>query len=340
MSGPAGRNWRTSVIWLLLLLAALQCGRASFLTNVSYLDLGRYAQGTERLPYQDRVAMMPVLRWAEKNASLARAAAAINRSEQATPQHASHPEEMSPEKLASMLVGCLGVVVMTFAATWYTRRRLPAMWWLGGVLVLAILFASYAARAELNLWYPYDLPHFAVFGLATLGILSGQWWLFFACFLIDIPIRETSIYLALLGGAVAFARRETRVLVGVVAVALLVWLPFRVVVTHHFAHNVSEVGVRWHAIARAIADPLHWPQVASAGGFFFVPLLLGWRYLSRDQRVFLLAAAPCVLVTLVFGMWYESRIFGEWTVALAVLLAEELRGFLAESRAGDLVSGA
>ena len=130
MTRPANPRWHRAVIRLLLLLAAVQCGRACFVANVSYLDLERYAAGLERLPYQDRVAMMPVLRWGERNARLRQAAAAINRSEQATPQHASSPEVMGPEKLASVLVGCLSVVVMTFAATGYTQRRFPAMWWL------------------------------------------------------------------------------------------------------------------------------------------------------------------------------------------------------------------
>ncbi len=320
--------WQRLLIWVLLVLAALQCGRSIFLDNNSYLDLPRYAAGTERAPYQDRVGMIPVLRWAEHSPSLARAAAAINHSQQSTPQHASHPEVMSAEKLACVLVGCLSVVLMTLAATLVTRRRFPEMWWIGGVLVLAILFTSYAARAELNLWYPYDLPHFAVFGLATLGILEGEWGLFFLCFLLDIPLRETSIYLALLGGAVALSRRQTRIVAVTAAIALLVWLPTRLLITRHFADNSNEVGVRWHQIAHAILDPLHWPQVASAFGFLLIPLLLGRRFLRPDQRIFLLAAAPCVAVTLIFGLWYESRIFGEWTVPLALLLAHELRGFL------------
>lgn len=326
-------RWHAVLIWALLLLAAVQCGRSVFVANVSYLDLPRYAAGTERAPYQDRIGMMPLLRWAEHNPSLGRAAAAINRSEQSTPQHASHPEPMSADKLACVLAGCLSVVLMTVAATLVTRRRFPDLWWIGGALVLAILYASYAARAELNLWYPYDLPHFAVFGLATLGILEGEWALFFLCFLLDIPIRETSIYLALLGGAVALFRRQTRVAAATVAIALLVWLPTRILITRHFAGNANEVGVRWHHIAHAILDPLHWPQVASAGGFLLIPLLLGRRSLLPDQRVFLWAAAPCVAVTLVFGLWYESRIFGEWTVALALLLAEELRHLLQTFRA-------
>ena len=332
---PRARPWHRLLIWALLLLAAVQCGRAIFFDNNSYLDLVRYAAGTERAPYQDRVGMIPVLRWAEHSPALARAAAAINRSQQATPQHASRPEVMSADKLACVLVGCLAVVLMTFAATLATRRRFPELWWIGGALVLAILYTSYAARAELNLWYPYDLPHFALFGLATLGLLEGEYALFFACFLLDIPLRETSIYLALLGVVMALYRRQPRIAAATVAVALLVWLPVRLLITRHFAANANEVGVRWHSIAHALLDPLHWPQLASAFGFLILPLLLGRRFLRPDQRIFLLAAAPCVLVTLFFGMWYESRIFGEWTVALALLLAEELHATLQRPAIGD-----
>ena len=332
---PTPRPRHAALIWSLLLLAAVQCGRSVFVANNSYLDLPRYAAGAERAPYQDRIGMMPLLRWAERSAPLAHAASGINRSEQATPQHASHPEPMTADKLACVLAGCLSVVVMTVAATLVTRRRFPQMWWIGGALVLVILYTSYAARAELNLWYPYDLPHFALFGLATLGILEGEWGLFFVCFLLDIPLRETSIYLALLGGAVALHRRQTRIVAATAAVALLVWLPTRLLITRHFAANPNETGVRWHQIAHALLDPLHWPQVASAFGFLLIPLLLGRRLLRPDRRIFLLAAAPCVAVTLIFGLWYESRIFGEWTVALALLLAEELRAMLQERRAED-----
>ena len=309
------------LIWALLLLAALQCGRASFLANVSYLDLSSYAHGTERMPFQGRVAMMPVLRWAETSHTLDRAATAINASLQKTPQHASHPEIMTAEKLVCVLIGCVCVVIMMSAATWYTSKHTPTLWWLGGALVLAILYASYAARSELNFWYPYDFPHFALFGLATLCILEGAWIPFFALFLLDTPVRETSVYLILLAGTVAFHRRQRPVLVALAGVFLLVWLPFRLWVTHHFAHNASEIGIRWRGIAHALLDPLHWPQVASAGGFLLLPLWLARKHLAPDQQAIILAALPCLAVTLIFGMWYESRIFGEWTMLIAVLLS-------------------
>ncbi len=326
------------LIFFLLFLAAVQCGRSVFLVNDSYLDLRLYASGGERMPYQGRIAMMPVLRWAGRSAALGSAAASIGASQERTPRHIARPEPMSPEKLICVLLGCISVLAMTFGATWYTWRHLPELWWLGGVVVVVILNASYASRAELNLWYPYDLPHFAVFGLATLFLLEGAWAPFFALFLLDLPIRETSIYLSLLASAVAYQRRHFKVIGLVAAVVLFAWLPLRLAIVHHFANNPGETGVRPIGILHAVADPLHWPQVASAGGFLFLPLWMARKYLTDDQRIFMLAALPCLVVTLIFGMWYESRIFGEWTVALSVLLCQAFAGWLdsrRRARGGD-----
>ena len=312
------------LICALLFLAAVQCGRASFQVNVSYIDLQRYAAGTERMPYQGRIGMEPIVRWAEDNPLLIRSAAVINDALQRTPQHASQPETLGPEKLICLLLGCVAVVVMTFAATAYTTRHLPELWWMGGVVTLAILYTSYAARAELNFWYPYDLPHFALFGLATLCILEGWWPAFFALFLIDTPVRETSVYLLLLASVVAWQRGQRYLVAWTAAAFFLFWLPVRLWIGHHFAANLSETGIRPIGILHAVFNPLHWPQLLSAGGYLFLPMWLARKYLARDQQWFLYAALPCLAVTLAFGMWYETRIFGEWTLSLAVLASTEI----------------
>ena len=60
---PSGTNVATHlrvrrwIIALLLLLAAVQWGRACFVANVSYLDLQRYAAGLERLGSAIRAAV-------------------------------------------------------------------------------------------------------------------------------------------------------------------------------------------------------------------------------------------------------------------------------------------
>ena len=96
-----------------------------------------------------------------------------------------------------MGVGFVSMLMMTCAAIWYGHRRFRQFWWLPAMLMLTMFYVTYAARYETALWYPYDLPHFAVFGIACLAILEGAWWPVIILFAIDLPIRETAIYLTL-----------------------------------------------------------------------------------------------------------------------------------------------
>jgi hypothetical protein len=57
-----GSQWR--LIAFLLLLATIQCVRADFLKNETFIDWHAYSEGTVALPYQGKVPIMPILRWA------------------------------------------------------------------------------------------------------------------------------------------------------------------------------------------------------------------------------------------------------------------------------------
>jgi hypothetical protein len=85
------------------------------------------------------------------------------------------------------------------------------------------------------------------------------------------------------------------------------------------------------------ANPLHWPQLATAFGFLALPLYFGRRYMWRRQRYLLLGAVPCLLVTLAFGIWLETRIWDEWIVPAAVILAAEFAGRFCS---GEIADGA
>lgn len=322
------------LIWLLLFLASVHCTRSIFFANVSLLNLPSYAAGTESMPFQGRIGMIPVVRWAPTNRFMIKAAAFMDASLRKTPHYAIPPERVTPEKLACIAIGIASVLVMTFSTTWFSQRRFPRVWWLGGVFVLLILYTTYAARAEVNFWYPYDLPHFAIFGGACIAILEGAWVPFLLIFILDMPFRETSIYLIPVAFSVALNRRQFRLLVPLSLVTLLVWLPFRLYIVHLFANNPTEVGVRWMGMFHAIVNPLHWSQLASAGGFLMVPLWLGRANLKSDERVFLYASVPGLLVTLLFGVWIETRIFDEWTVAIAILLTSESNSLLQQRFSG------
>jgi len=186
--------------------------------------------------------------------------------------------------------------------------------------MLAILYVTYAARYEEQFWYPYDLPHFAIFGVAAVCVLDDLWAAAFLLFLVDVPLRETSIYLLPVLLTVGYSRNKLRPALGWGAAMVVVWLPVRLAIIHRFAANPSDVGIHWRGMAVSVANPLHWPQIASAMGFLLFPLCLGFKYLNRDQRAFIYGAIPGFLVTLAFGVWYETRIWDEWAIPAAVLL--------------------
>ncbi len=312
-------------ITVLLLLACLHCTRAIFFDNVSWINLRQYAAGTERKPFQERVAMMPVLRIAGSNQWMKTAAAALDREDrhQLGRRELDCAEPFTPEKLASLLVGILCNVVAA-AALFYATRTLGNLQWLAPALFLVILYISYAARYEEAYWYPYDLPHMLLFGLACLCLFRDRLWLFLLFFALDIPMRETSIYLVLLAAPFLWSRWKGRSAAIVVCLMAAAWVASRLAVARAFAPNASETGSRIILNLKNLALPLHWPQMASLLGFLLVPVWMGRRWLPPAYRLFLYMMLPCLAVTAWFGIWIESRIALEWTIPLAYLATIEI----------------
>jgi hypothetical protein len=305
----------------LLLLATIHCAASLFFVNYSYLDLKAYANGSERMPYQGRMGMMPVLRLAERSPEFLAMTARVDRSLAAHKRSAF--KSVSVEELASMIAGLVSLLAAVSVAAVYGWKRFRPAWWLPPALLLGMLYVTQSARYETTLWYPYDLPHAALFGTACVLLMEGGWMPVLLLFLADIPMRETGIFLVPVCLAVGWARGQMRQAAIVSALMLAAWIPFRLYVRHRFAANPSELGIHWHSTLEVILNPLHWPQIASAFGFLLVPLCLANAVLSRAQRAFMAGALPCLLVTLGFGVWPETRIFGEWLLPAAVLLTAE-----------------
>jgi len=305
----------------LLLLATIHCAASLFFVNYSYLDLKAYANGSERMPYQGRMGMMPVLRLAEHSPEFLAMTARVDRSLAAHQRSAF--KSVSVEELASMIAGLVSLLAAVSVAAVYGWKRFRSAWWLPPVLLLGMLYVTQSARYETTLWYPYDLPHAALFGTACVLVIEGAWVPVLLLFLADIPMRETGIFLVPVCLAVGWARGQMRQAATVSALMLAAWIPFRLYVRHRFAANPSELGIHWHSTLGVILNPVHWPQIASAFGFLLVPLCLANAVLSRVQRAFMAGALPCLLVTLGFGVWPETRIFGEWLLPAAVLLTAE-----------------
>ena len=182
------------------------------------------------------------------------------------------------------------------------------------------LYAGYAARYEQALWYPYDLPHLAAFGAATLFLLLDKPLPFLACVAVDVFLRETSLFLLVLALVVYYRSTIWRV-TAVAGIAL--WGVSRLLAQHLYPHSAY----RWNAVPwYRMAAPWHWPQVFSIVGFLWIPVWFGRRYLSPIQRRALYAASAMMLATFYFATWNETRVWLEWSVLFAVLATIELEG--------------
>ena len=309
----------------LLVLASVQCIRADFFISESSLNWHEYAIGGEMMPYQGRVGMMPILRWAGESPLMRRMAAMYART---IFVGSIRTEPITPEKFASMLVGMLAMLATMAGAFWFSRRRGIQPWWLANVLLLAIVCVTTVMRATQNYWYPYDLPHMALFGLAMVFALEGWWVAALACFAMDVPMRETSIFLPLLLGPQLYRQltgRPGQVMktAAVLGGMLVFWLAVRVPIARRFAHNINQIGTRGNQNLHDVLFPYHWPQLFSVGGYLVFFVWLERKRLDPDQRLLLWCCVLCVPVVLYFGVWTETRLWLEWTLPLAVMGASE-----------------
>ncbi len=296
---------------ILLLCATTHSVLSIFYVNTSYLDLHSYAHGTERQPFQQRLLMVPVIRWAESNHQLQSLAARYG-------VNVPQPEPMSAAKLACVIVS---LVLLNAFGLWTIRasRQLSIRhWWLLWALLLAILYASYAARYEQPLWYPYDIPHLVLFGLATIFVLSDRPLPFIAAFAFDAPMRETSVFLIILAMIVHVRSKSWRI---AIAACSVVWALSQLFVRHLYPNGLhSWNGLHWYTMIK----PWHLPQLFSIAGFLWLPIWFGVKYLTRPERRALYAATAMIFFTFFFATWNETRAWSEWSVLFAILAAVEL----------------
>jgi len=310
---------RNAVIAILLILAGIHCTLSIFYDNESWLNLAKYAAGNERNPYQERIAMIPVLRFGENSKTVQHLAVWFGRRiGRMWPM-----EPVSPEKLISLFAALPSVLGALAVCSLYGWKQAPRFWWLPPALAVAILYASYAARYEHALWFPYDLPHMFVFGAACACILTGQIFLFLIFFILDLPIRETSIYLIPLSFAFSVRRLKVKSVVVLMAGMLIAWLAVRIPIVHLFHGNETELGSRVSRNFHTLLSPIDWPTLASTLGFLLIPVWLARKYLNGTAKVFLWLTLPCLLITAYFGVLIETRIAVEWTIPFALLAATE-----------------
>lgn len=273
--------------------------------------------------------MVPVLHWAEHTGWMVHGA---DRYQAMMAAGARYKEPVTVEKFASLLVGLVAAFVLLGYVVWYGRRR-STLWWLPSLLLLEILTVSMAVRSEHTAWTPYDMPHTALFGIAVMCAFEGQWLTMLLLFAVDVPVRETSIFLIAVAAPLAFLDWQ-RLRGGIVRVATLVvgmaayWEVWQVTIRHRFARNPSDTGQRLMGNLHEVIFPHHWPQMLCIGGYLIIFIWLERALLSPRERLLLYCTLITAPVTLYFGVWGETRIWLEWSLPWAILGAAEVEQYL------------
>ena len=327
------RDW---LIAFVLLLATIQCVRADFFVNNTFVDWHAYAMGQAALPYQGRAGLMPIFRWAETTAWVRHVA---DRYAATVRVGTLYYEPVTVEKFMSLVLGLISLVAMMLVAAWWSRRRGLRPWWMGNVLLLAVVTVTTTMRATQNYWYAYDLPHAALFGIGAMLGLEGYWAAMLVCFAVDVPLRETALFSILMLAPVYFVQQgqdrsrwwKTAALAGGMGGY---WAAVRLAIARRFAGNLNLTYPRLGQNLHELVYPHHWPQLFSAGGYLVIFVWLERQRLSREQRVLLYGCAACVPLTLWFGVWTETRVWMEWSLPIAGLAAVEVAAWLRE-RAGE-----
>ncbi|MHB1674177.1 MAG: hypothetical protein ACYCSP_07990 [Acidobacteriaceae bacterium] len=317
---------------VLYALATIQLVWAYHSRVPSYLRLDAYESGLERTPFQSRILMMLVLRWAHHNPFLIKLAEVLSTS---TPIYRSR---VPPEAFVLATMDTMGVVLAGWVATRIyqaasERRLLTAYVY---PLVLVFCVTSYILLPLQPFRFYYDLPSLGFFSVGLYLIYFRKNPLLFAALFVVATInRETTLILLCFfvlaaiaeGHAVDWRRAYAPRTLAVVVPLGLYWAGWHIFVGRMFAHNHLEWIRHYVVNAVLLAWPPAWPQLFSAGCFLVLPILV-FRRCVKDAtlRLWLWVLPVWFGIMFVYGILVEVRIFGElipYLACMAALIAEQ-----------------
>jgi len=332
-------RWFTRIT---LLLASAQFIRCYIIQTYKFLDLPQYASGLERMPFQGRMLMMYPLRWAEHSPLIARLTTGPT------------PLFHSPDDLIICAIGFLSVLITGVLITRLYRRvsPQPLFPWMPYALMLVFLAANYLLHSPLVILYPYDLPSVAFFTAGMYCITTRRFWALVPIFTLGCFNRETMLFLiplfiidAVFSNTSSDAeheswRRLTRLsTLAQITTLSAIWLAIHIYIQHRFAANHGEFYPHnWDPAATHrrlnilyLLEPRFWPQLLNACAYSLPFLLLLRRYILPLRLRGYVVILPLWFATMaVFGLWPETRIYGELSGLAALLATLALEGYVTQ----------
>jgi hypothetical protein len=329
---PRSARRRKFLKWFtpfMLVMATLHFARCYVVLCGYWIELPVYAAGRAKMPFQKRMLMMPVLRWAEQNRALQNFCA-------------HHVLINTPDLLVMWILAAISMLVTAAIVTWLYLRasRIRAFWWMPWAILLLVSFVQYILHSDNNYIYPYDLPSLVFFSAGLALIYARRYWWLLLLFPVAALNRETIIFLVpllLLDGCCSNGRFNWKKLrqpslLALAAILSFIWLVVQIYVQHRFRANPVQTGNPLVDNIKELANPRYLPQFFSIGAF--LPVFL---WLSREQiremriRMYLWIFIPWFAVMTVYGLLVETRVFGELTGLFAVACTLAIEGKLADT---------
>jgi hypothetical protein len=322
------RDWRrelsrVALTGLYVLMTVQVVGCYLFL-SIPYVDIQRFTHGYERLPFQTRLLLAPLFRWAEHSVWMV--------------HYASHlamngyyfPKGIGPAEVMEFYLDIPCVLIAGWVAVQIYRAasRRQLLGWLVYPLFLVLCAVSYILHTIQNYRFIYDMPSLAFFavGLYLIYFRKSR-LLLVALFAVATLNRETTLLLipfyllseclheesarsgpqrssaaAAAGGAarrpalvpaqdgaMSWANFEWRrpLTPEVALTALLMlcyWAAWHVFIFHMFRQNASEYYPRTVFNLYCFQRLRYYPQLFSACGYI-LPFLVIFRKKVRDTQL-------------------------------------------------------
>ncbi len=328
--------------WLLFLggvylVATVQIAACYFTLVRPYINTSLYEVGKERLPFQTRILMMPLMRWAHESRLAAASAAALSQGKFWYLRQAE-PEAMVQfgVNIASLLIAGLVAILIYRAARQSTAAPNGFLGAFVYPVFLLLFTAHYILHTIQNFRFLYDLPSIAFFAVGLYLIYFRKHPLLFAAlFIVATLNRETTLLLlpfyllsvATRDGELEWKKVVSRESLLVVVPLAALWGAWHLYIFHIFKHNLSEYYPRVEVNLYTMVHPRFWPQLLSAGGWLLPFVLLFRKSIAdRQLRAWLWALPVWFGFMFFWGILVETRVFGEllpYLACLAVLVAED-----------------
>jgi hypothetical protein len=206
----------------------------------------------------------------------------------------------------------------------------------GAFLVPLMAYFHYVIVPEVRVQTPYDVVQVALFAVGLGAALRRKRLLFYAVLLIGTLNRETALFLIPIFGILEWEflqRTDGKRYLGLgceLAAQFALWALLRRFSAHFFSSHPTYLTVNWRQNLGFMANPMHWPTLASVFAFLWVLFLFQFRSVKhRGLRWVAWLFIPWFAGMFIVGDLLEIRIHSEWISYMAlccILIIANLAG--------------